>query len=57
VLDFHQPRTVRDIPGRFRVIQQSSTSWSLAALQQTDRLLVVAIEGDIAEYLKSLEWA
>jgi hypothetical protein len=57
VLDFHEPRTVRYIPGRFRVIQQSSTSWSLAALQQADRLLVVAIEGDIADYLKSLEWA
>jgi hypothetical protein len=57
VLDFHAPRTVRDIPGRFRVIQQSSTSWSLAALQQADRLLVVAIEGDISDYLKSLEWA
>ncbi len=57
VLDFHHPRAIRDIPGRFRVIQQSSTGWSLAALQQGERLLVVAIEGDIADYIKSLEWA
>lgn len=57
VFDFHTPRTIRDIPARFRFIQQSSTSWSLAALQHGDRLLVVAIEGDIADYIKSLEWA
>ncbi len=57
VFDLQDARTIRDIPSRFRVIKQSSSSWSLAALQQGGRVFVVAVEGDVTEFIKSLEYA
>ena len=53
VFDFQTPRPIQDVSVRLQVITQSSSSWSLAAMQRGGQLFVAAVDGNIDTYFKS----
>ena len=57
VFDFIQPRAIAGLGSQLQALTAPNSTWSLAAMQGEEQLLVVATDGDLQQFFRSLQLA